>query len=61
LWYWEPGDPSSLADTIARFARASSTERTNRIQDAQRRMHQFSWERERETLKAIYEEFLATA
>ena len=58
-WFWTPGDPASLAGTIARFARASAEERCTRAALAQADVKDISWDRERDRLIGTYERLLA--
>lgn len=58
-WFWTPGDPESLAKTIARFAATPAVERRARAAQAQADVQDISWERERSRLIATYEQLLA--
>lgn len=57
-WFWTPGDPDSLANIIAQFARTMPDERRARATQAQADVQAISWDRERERLIATYERLL---
>jgi glycosyltransferase involved in cell wall biosynthesis len=58
-WFWTPGDPKSLARTIARFAATTVEERRARAAQAQANVKDISWHRERDRLIGTYERLLA--
>lgn len=60
-WFWTPGDPESLASTIARFAATPAHERRTRALQAQADVRDISWDRERDRLIATYKDLLGSA
>jgi glycosyltransferase involved in cell wall biosynthesis len=58
-WFWTPGDPDSLANIIAQFAKSMPEERRARATQAQANVQSISWGQERRRLVATYEQLLA--
>jgi glycosyltransferase involved in cell wall biosynthesis len=57
-WYWNPGDPESLASAITAFIAANPEERRTRVERAQASLQAIAWKGESERLVEMYADLL---